>query len=368
MTREQETNIQKTVAAGGSFVLISDEKTPEESLLAKEALLTALKNINAKTYKLPENSRSSILKKWTDILPPFEEAPFFYSTSILIPKNKINLKEISYTEENGYVSIDINSSTERIKKEDIIFRHNPIQADIAFCFLRNDQSSSDETIFEELSEKISLPNRENIIFMEKGGRSIADKTFELIRAADNAGSYEETKIPSILLASLLVETDNLSGDLTAENLDLASTLIKIGADKRTVRNALAKENNQSLNRLFGRALARMTINEPLKSVWSFLQYADFEKSGTMGDDYETIYKIITRIGNIINSQKTIFLIWQDQQGNIRAGMNAKGSSETTTKLNAKMVMEEKNGLLISGPYKNFSEAEIKIKDMLKEIL
>src|SRR3989338_2735038 len=190
MTREQETNIQKTVAAGGSFVLISDEKTPEESLLAKEALLTALKNINAKTYKLPENSRSSILKKWTDILPPFEEAPFFYSTSILIPKNKINLKEISYTEENGYVSIDINSSTERIKKEDIIFRHNPIQADIAFCFLRNDQSSSDETIFEELSEKISLPNRENIIFMEKGGRSIADKTFELIRAADNAGSYE----------------------------------------------------------------------------------------------------------------------------------------------------------------------------------
>lgn len=368
MNAEQESNIQKIIAAGGSFVLISDEKTPEESLLAKEALLATLKNKGVKTYNMPGSSRSAIFDRWLTILPPFEETSLVYSTSILIPKSKMSLKELSYAEENGYVIININSTSDKVRKEDIVFKHNPIKTDAAFCFLSHGKTSLDEGLHEELSQKITLPEKENIFFIEKSPESVAVKTFEIMKSVDVSGSYEETKAPSLLLASLLVETNNLSGDLRAENLDLASALIKMRADKHTVRSILTKEDSQPFNRLFGRALARMTINEPLRSVWTFLSSADFEKSGVEEDDYPTIGKIITRLGGIASSQKALFLIWQDKRDNVYAAIHSKDSGESSAMLSARLAAEDRGGLLISGPYKNFSEAEIKIKDVLKETI
>ena len=358
MLPNQEEKIRKIFASAKSFAVVSMDETSEEDNLAKEALVEAIKNTGLSAHSYPERQKNFI-EKWGAFLPPASNAPATFSTSILIPKNKIEIQEVSYTEDSRYVSININAS-EEISKQNAVFKTLPTKVDAVFYF---------DELPEELSKKIIAPEPDNIIAIGSPAddETISERVFNIIQIieSDRDVSVKKVPIPDLLLASLFVETDQFQKNMSEGNLELASSLIKLGADKEKIVGIL-NDKNPAFARLLGRALARSYPNESLKSMWTFIADQDLEKTGN--EPSAALFgKIMKKIKNILDPRQFFVLIWQSKQ-EIWAMVSTKlPNSELEEKIKTLLSAQKEDGNLISGPYKNFSEAELKIQTALKEI-
>lgn len=358
MLPSQEEKIRKIFAEAKSFAVVSESEATEETLLAKEALVAALINADLSVRPHPER-QERFTEKWAAILPLASDAPTIFSTSILLPKNKIEIREVSYTEDSRYVSININAS-EEISKENAVFKTLPAKVDAVFCF---------GELPEELSQKIMIPEQDNIITFSRpsNGETISEKVFNTIQLIEpnEDVSAANPPVPDLLLASLFSETDQLQKNLNENVLGLTSSLIKLGANKENIANII-NDKSPSFARLLGRALARSYPNESLQSMWTFVAIQDLEKTGNE-PNLALIGKIMKKIKNLLDSRPFFVLIWQSKK-EVWAMVSAspqtsKGAAE---KISALLSAKKENGNLISGPYKNFSEAELKIQSALKE--
>lgn len=367
----QEEKIRNIFANAEFFAVVSDKEAVEEILLAKEALIAAIRNTGLLVYFFPER-QSGFMEKWRAILPSEDNFPFAFSTSILIPKNKAEIKEISYTEDNKYVSVNIGAS-EEISKENVIFKTAPAKIDAIFYFSL-DQNRLGDKLTEELSKKIIIPELDNIITVAPGSndKTISEKVFDIIQTIESSGDISVNKSPvsDLLLASLFIETDQFQKNLSGGILDLAASLIKNGADKEKI-TGLINDKSPSFARLLGRAMARSYPNELFKSMWTFVAEQDLEKTGHE-PSLALFEKIMKKIKSLLEHRPVFVLIWQSKQkvwAMISTSLPDKG--EAMGKIQA-LLPAKKDSLgdgsnLVSGPYKNFSEAELKIQSALKEV-
>ena len=148
----QEEKIRRIFANAKSFAVVSGDEATEETLLAKEALVEAIRNAGMSVRLYPERQKN-FAEKWLSILPAASNAPATFSTSILIPKNKIETQEISYTEDDRFVSINISAAKEEISKENIIFKTLPAKVDAVFNFSPSGQNQTNGELPEEISKK-----------------------------------------------------------------------------------------------------------------------------------------------------------------------------------------------------------------------
>ena len=155
----------------------------------------------------------------------------------------------------------------------------------------------------------------------------------------------------MLFASLILETDNFKNRVTEGSLNLAHHLLSLGADKKFIDEVIKKDFSLSFAQILGRTLARTRLNKSLQSNWAFISKNDFEKAGIKNADTSLIRRIIKEIREIIPRQPTLIVLWEDRENNVWALSTA----------------EEKNEKEDIGPYKSFSEAELKIQQTLKEI-
>ena len=370
MLSVQEEKIRKIFTSAKSFAVVSSDQATEEILLAKEALGAAIRNLGLSVHSFPEKERG-FAGKWLSILPVANNNSSIFLTSILIPKNKTEVQEISYTEDARYVSININAS-EEISKENIVFKNLPTKIDAVFCFSSSGQEQLTDELTGKLSKKITLPEAENIITLasDSSGETIAEKTFNIIRTIESSGDFSINKfpVPTLILASLLVETDQFQKNISGESLNLAASLIKLGADKEKIIG-LIDDKNPSFARLLGRALARSHLNESPKSMWTFVSGRDLEK--TEHEPNPALFgKIMKKIKNLLEPCPVFVLIWQSKQEVwAMISLNSSGGEleeKIRSALSAKKDSPDGGGNLVSGPYKNFSEAELKIQGALKD--
>ena len=379
MLPTQEEKIRNIFTDAKSFAVVSGDENSEETLLAKEALVEAIRNTGLSVHSYPERQKG-FLEKWRPILPSANNNHLTFSTSILIPKSKIETQEISYTEDDRYVSINISATKEEISKENVIFKTLPAKVDAVFYFPLFGQNQPSEKLPEELSKKITAPEPDNIMSISSGakGETISEKVFNIIQTIESSGdiSIKKSPVPDLLLASLFAETDQLQKNLNEETLTLASSLIKLGADKEKIADIL-NDKSPSFARLLGRALARSYPNESLKSMWTFIADQDLEKTGNE-PGLALFGKIMKKLKNILEPRLFFVLIWQSKQevwamisaeppGGEDAPTGSRGSDQSAgEKIKALLSAKKEDGNLISGPYKNFSEAELKIQSVLKE--
>lgn len=369
MLPAQENKIKEVFANAKCLAIISGENTAEETLLAKEALVEAIKNTGLSVYSFPER-KSEFAEKWKEIIPPTTTATPTFSTSILIPKNKIAVKEISYGEDERFVSIDISATKEEVTKENVIFKTTPIKVDSVFYLPSLGQNDFTADVSEDLFKKIILPEQEKIITLSSssGNETIAEKVFSVIQIMETGGDVpvKNYSVSNALLASLLAETNQLQENISEKVLILASSLIRLGANKEKI-NGILNDKNTSFAKLLGRALARSQTNESLKSVWTFISEQDLEKTGVI-PDASVFKKIIKKIKIFIEDRPVFVAVWQCKN-EVWALINIsdKNNGEMAEKLKSSLLAEKEDGNLISGPYKNFSEAEIKIQSALKDL-
>lgn len=124
----------------------------------------------------------------------------------------------------------------------------------------------------------------------------------------------------------------------------------INIDYENILEIIKTEQTPSFIQLFGRALARTRINKELKSIWTFISQEDLEKTKNKNIRDSLFEQIIKNIKKLIPLQPTALILWQNK--NKVWGLMLGESEETET----------------FGPYKNFSEAEIAIQRILKEII
>ena len=367
MLPAQEDKIKEVFANAKCLAVISGEDATEETLLAKEALVEAIKNTGLPVYSFPER-KTSFAEKWRSILPVSTNETPTFSTSILIPKNKVAIKEISYGEDDRFVNIDISSTKEEVTKENIVFKTTPIKTDSAFYFPASGQSNITADLPDGLFKKINIPEQENIVTLSSasGKETVAEKVFNVIQLMESSGDLAINNhfISEIILASLLVETNQFQENISEKILNLASSLIKMGASKEKISNIL-DDKNTSFAKLLGRALARSQTNESLKSVWTFISEQDLKKTESV-PSVALFGKVLKKIKMFLEHQPVFVIVWQCQK-EVRAMVNIidKKDNETAEKIRLSLSATKEEGNLISGPYKNFSEAELKIQNALK---
>lgn len=369
----QEEKIRKFFDNARRFAVVCDKETNEAGLLAKEALGAAIKNTGVSTRFFPERS-ADFSKKWASFLSDLSENQPTFSTSILIPKSRIEMKEISYTEDSKFVSININSTKEEIAKENVIFKTTPVSVDAVFFFSSNGKENIDEKLAEELSKKIILPSNDDKIITiagsADGDEPVSEKVFNILLTIDfvDGVNIDRSPVTDLLLASLLVETDNFRRDFSERALNLAASLVKLGASQKTINNVL-NDNDPSFVRLIGRAMARSYQSESPKAVWTFVAEQDLEKTG-LESSASIFQKIIARIGDFFIDYRFFVLIWRDKEDKNVWGLVSVNQprGEAIEKLKTILLAKQNGEDIIAGPYKNFSEAELKIRDALKDIL
>lgn len=124
----------------------------------------------------------------------------------------------------------------------------------------------------------------------------------------------------------------------------------INIDYENILEIIKTEKTPSFIQIFGRALARTRINENLKSTWTFISSEDLEKTKNKDADDSLFYQIAKNVKKLIPLQPMALVLWQNKDRVWGLMITEDDRSETF------------------GPYKNFSEAEIKIQQALKEII
>lgn len=362
----QKEKIQEIIENSGTIALISEEGAGEDVLLAKEALKIILEDKGLRVCQLPDRPKE-IENKWSFILPTSNNNHFLYSTSILLPKNKINIQEISYSDDDEHISINIDSKNKAVVKEDIIFKPRPVVFDAAVYFSANNNPISEECLT-RLSEKTTLPKKEDIVTIAPGDETVAETVFNLFGVIEQQAEMENTLIPHLLLASLLIETNNFEERTKEGTLDISSALLKMGADKETIDRSLSEANDGSFVRLLGRAMARTFINKPLKSVWAFISSDDLEKTGNEKPSVAMLYRIARKISRLTRPQFVFILLWQANEKVLAMIKASYDQKDLLEKIKNFLEAKEDERFLLCGPYKNFSEAEIKIQEVLKKIV
>lgn len=351
--------IQAIIKESTTFALLSKKNCEDYKLLAKSALEKALLEKNLGVVSLPEYPEFK--NQWGAILPEQKNSPTLCQTSIRIPKNQHKVKELNYENNEDFLNLVITTENGEIDKNNIIFEPILPKADAVFCFFEPNEFETSQNSEQE----IILPEKEKIIFFSSNGLTYAEKISQIIKVfAPETFSLKE--ISTLLFASLVSETNNFDRSINQEVLFFGSELLSHSADKERVKEILNKGKNLSFAQLLGRGLARTHINETSPASWTFLSADDLKKTRTTDISNAYFYNILCRIRNNIPRRLLSFLFWQNNQ-NIYAIVGADEEKELMPIANI-FGVKLHSKYFIAGPFNNFSEAELKFRNVLKEML
>lgn len=339
-----------------TFALLSKKNSEDHKLLSKEALKNVLLNKNLEVLCLPE--RPDFQKKWVSIVPERSSAPFG-KTSIRIPKNQYKVKELSYEENDDFLSLVITSENGELNKNAVVFENVLPKIDAVFCFFDPQESS----VIEEFENKIILPPKEKIIFLTSNDITFAEKISKIIKAVAPE-NYPLAETATLLFASLITETDNFVRPISQEVLRFGSELLSLGAAKDAIKGVLNEEKTLSFARLLGRALARTHSDEKLQTSWTFISEDDLKRTENSNFSPSFFYGIIRNLRELIPFTPLSLLFWQEGK-NVFAMAAADEESELLP-LSAAMGIKLQSKYFVAGPYNNFTEAEMRFRKALDE--
>ncbi len=349
--------IQNIFKEAKTFALLSKKGSEDYKFLAQEALKCALSEKKVGFFSFSKNPE--LQEKWGAILKNTETSQPARQTSIRIPKEHFQVKELSCQEDDQYLSLIITSENGELPKNAVLFEPILPKVEAVFCFFDPPQ----EETLREFEHEISFPPKEKIIFLTSNGMTFAEKIYQIIKAI-NPNTPVSSDIATFLFASLITETNNFVRPVSQEVLLFGSELLSAGADKETIKNILNEEKTLSFARLLGRALARTHVDNAFNASWTFLAEKDFEKTDNLRISPSFLYGIVQKLREIIPTRTLSFLFWQDKN-NIFA-MAAADEEESLIPLAKQLGTSLNSKFFTAGPFANFSEAELRFRKALEE--
>jgi len=176
----------------------------------------------------------------------------------------------------------------------------------------------------------------------------------------------------IKIPKKLHEIEEIAYDENADNF-----LISIVSKKNKIKSSdlifdtltpiIHAEKNMSFAQLLGRALSRTRESKLFLSSWSFVSPEDIRKTKSESSSASFFQRILEEIIRNAPPQPLSIILWQDKKG-VWAIIKPNSRKDIFEKMKKSSDFLYKDDYLLAGPYANFSEAEIKIRKVIKEII
>lgn len=384
LARRTSNGIKEQLNGVKFYALLAEENLKEEVFLLRRAFELGLKNSEISVISLPKNKESEFLssyeEKWRPFLEDIDEPKTEKQskTIIKIPKKEFVVKELSYNEEEDFFALVITSQNGPLKKEITIFEETLPEPDAVLCFFKDRQK------MENFKSAIKFPEEKNILIFDDLNENLAAETSlppprkiyteKMINLFQILSFDFSPSVLNLLFGALVVETNNFKDYSNKEIFSLANFLLGRGADAKTLKNILENGKTNDFIRLTGRAAARSHYEEQNEVSWSFLAKKDFEKTNH-SPSLEVILRVIKEAEKLIKSAKIFVLCWQAQLENSSLtgqkeeavfGLIKSGEKFLLSDLAEKLNLQLQSDYLLAGPFQNFSEAEIKIKEAMAD--
>ena len=280
--------------------------------------------------------------------------------------------------EDGLIIVSKNGV---VSKDSFIIEEQLPRPDAFFCFF------DDILKLERFSAEIKIPEKKEAVFLFDYGRPLGFdlKGIEQSENGDFISAYQDgagaltakvvavsralkaeitSEVASLLFAALVLETNGFK-QLTDKNIfSLANFLLLRGADAGTVIDILNDEKTDSFVQLLGRSAARTQYDEALAVLWVFLQASDFEKTKNT-PSLNLVLRLMKELENMAKQSKVLAFFWQ--KGKEVWVVLKSREHETLLNLANMFNLRANSDYIVTGPYENFSEAEIKTRDILREV-
>lgn len=247
------------------------------------------------------------------------------SLIIILDTSVKKLDEISYQTSDDKVQIYLKVKSQDFNPEDVSFSQEKFPVDLIITL--GVKSLEDlGKIYEQHADlfyetpKIIIDNKSDneyfgaINLVDVTATSVAEILTELLQKSPEQLIDED--IATCLLAGIIEKTASFQHVQTTPKAFLkASELVALGGRQQEVVKNIFKSKSLPLLKLWGRALARMKIQEDAKVLYSVLNILDFEKAEST--DYEVLpvlkefldnisgYKIVALITEAVKGQLTI---------------------------------------------------------------
>lgn len=204
-----------------------------------------------------------------------------------------------------------------------------------------------------------IPHKD-VIKLSSKERSVAIKVSEIVFA------FFDTIPDNITtpLLYLITQGEKEAGRYAPKILEIKQLLLKAGADQQLIGVARGEFLGGSFWKLLGRALARSEFEKKLRTVWSFLPFADFQKTG---QNTSMIKQIFEELRSVRQEADFIALLWEESPKNISAIVGGKDIERLS-------IIAKEIGSVLASTYfllhnfETFSHAELKIRSHIQRAL
>ena len=154
-----------------------------------------------------------------------------------------------------------------------------------------------------------------------------------------------------------------------EITEMKRTILASGIDVEIIHQARANFLGSSFWKLLGRALARCEFEKNIRTVWSFLPYADFQKTNQTSS---VVLHLLEEIQALRPEGTFVALLWEDKDStnntkHIRAVIAGKTKSIISPLAMAFGAQQSSRYFFLDG-FETFSEAELKIRTHIQQQL
>ena len=336
------------MSGGQKFLIACRPSADETELLAGQTLKKILEEQNKKVFFWP-SLPAEFAQKFSAILPAVRNSDLPQKIKIKIPKN-IAIEEMRYEEGNDFFNIIV-SPKSWLEPSNLSIEKAPHETDGAFCF------AEDQTFLEKINAPVIKPAKDKIIYVARNERFLSEKIADICAIWGQPSKETAT----LILGILILETENMQRAKPGV-FTLANQLLLNQADYEKITEIINKEKSLERARLFGRALARTTVDRALKTAWTFLKAEDFEKT-KLAPAQANILSILKRLRLAIEEQILYVICYQTEK--IQTVFWSQ-NQQLLENLAGRFGGHPESFYFFGPQFENFSEAETKIRNLLRE--
>lgn len=327
MALTTEKQIQETVGGKDKILIVTAKDYDGDRLSASLAWFLFLKKWLGKDKEIDVCIENFSQAEKFSFLPTIDQIKFNIEECknfvINMDVSDVDIDEISYDLKDNDLNFIINVKKGSLEDKDIICKRGGFKYDIIFSIGAPDLESLGNfyDMDPEFFYKVPIINIDCSAKNEQFGQiNLVDLTatsnseiiFDLIKSI--GAKMMDADIATCLLTGLIDKTKSFkTKNVTPKSLNIASALMSENARKEEIVSNLFRTKTVTGLKLWGKALARLKMDEKHKIVWSLITKQDFINTNTEERDLlEVIEEFITSIPEA----KIITILYEKEQNEI----------------------------------------------------
>lgn len=301
------------------------------------------------------------------------ELSHLHKFTLKIDVSKTKLDTLSYSVNNGWLSINLTPKHGQITKNNLRTLQITFKYDLIFILGSTDLESLGDIFFNNTDlfyqhTCINIDNQSNnehfgnINMVDLSATSVSEMIYNTFTALK---CITDKEIATTILTGIIASTGSFkTANVTPQTLNLAGQLMSLNADREIIIKNLFRTKTIATLKLWGKALSASQFDTQLGLIWTTITRDDFSRSGA---DEHKLPELVSDLIHNSPDSKVIVILFEDIKENNKIHCQI----STEKKYNAQQLCSKFNpkGNSNSAQFyligRNLSEAEQLIIDEIK---